>query len=108
VSITLEDIFGAIGETKTELSLIRQQVHEHGVALGQLSERCLLRGQTCMQRMQRQSDEVARVRDNSQVIRVEQVKQETVVLTVLKVVGGVATLAAFVGVLYKLATWIGG
>ena len=44
MSITLEDIYGAIGETKTELTLIRQQVHEHGVALGQLSERCLLRG----------------------------------------------------------------
>ena len=44
MSITLEDIFGAIGETKTELSLIRQQVHQYGVAIGQLSERCTLRG----------------------------------------------------------------
>jgi len=108
VSITLEDIFGAIGETKTELTLIRQQVHEHGVALGQLSERCLLRGQTCMQRMQRQSDEVAKVRDNSQVIRVEQVKQETAALVVIKVAGGVVALAAFAGGLYKFIHWIGG
>ena len=59
-----------------------------------------------MQRMQRQSDEVAKVRDNSQVIRVEQVKQETVALTVVKVVGGITALAAVAGVLYKIIVWV--
>jgi hypothetical protein len=106
VTITLEDIYGAIGDTRTELTLIRQQIQEHGNALGVIGERCLLRGQTCMQRMQRQSDEVARVRDNSQVIRVEQAKQETIVLTALKVVGGITGLVAIGAVLYKFITWL--
>lgn len=122
MTITLEDVYRALGENVAKISAIldnlekveatlecvRVEQVELGLGLGRLTERCLIRGQTCMQRMQHQSDEVAKVRDNSQVIRVQQVKQETVVLTVLKVIGAGAVLTALGGGLYKLFSWLGG